>query len=156
MILSRFFFTITSRIISRWRRQWKLIFSIVLIISLLILGGCQNYPNSQSKSSSPIYLTLWHGINPPPNRDIFQSLVNKFNQTHPKIKIEAFYVGQPDQQMPKILTSVVGNTPPDLLWYNPTIAGQLVELQAIIPLEKWLNKSPLKVEIDHPLLITTK
>ena len=151
MILSRFFFTITSRIISRWRRQWKLIFSIVLIISLLILGGCQNYPNSQSKSSSPIYLTLWHGINPPPNRDIFQSLVNKFNKTHPKIQIEAFYVGQPDQQMPKILTSVVGNTPPDLLWYNPTIAGQLVELQAIIPLEKWLNKSPLKVEIDPAL-----
>jgi multiple sugar transport system substrate-binding protein len=98
-----------------------------------------------------INLTLWHGINPPPNRDVFQKLVNGFNQTHPQINVNAYYIGQPDQQMPKILTAVVGNASPDILWYSPQITGQLVELDAIQPIEEWLNKSPRKAEIDPTL-----
>ncbi len=45
----------------------------------------------------------------------------------------------------------MGNAPPDLLWYNPTIAGQLVDLDAIIPLDKFLADSPVKDEIDPSL-----
>ncbi|OCQ97891.1 sugar ABC transporter substrate-binding protein [Oscillatoriales cyanobacterium USR001] len=135
-----------------WRLKWKLTASILLtILSLLLLGGCQNSANVIAKNSGVIHLTLWHGINPPPNRDVFQILVKKFNKSHPKIQVEALYIGQPDQQIPKILTAVVGNAPPDLLWYNPATAGQLAELDAIIPLENWLNKSPLKAEIDPVL-----
>jgi multiple sugar transport system substrate-binding protein len=94
---------------------------------------------------------LWQGVNPPPNRDVLQKLVDKFNQTHPDIQVESLYAGQQDQQMPKILAAVVGNAPPDLLWYNPTIGGQLVELNALIPLDEYLNKSPVKAEIDPAL-----
>ncbi|WP_417064045.1 ABC transporter substrate-binding protein [Nodularia sphaerocarpa] len=98
-----------------------------------------------------IHLTLWQGVNPPSNRDVLQKLVDKFNQTHPKIQVESLYAGQQDQQTPKILAAVVGNAPPDLLWYNPTIAGQLVELQALIPLDEKLENSPVKAEIDPAL-----
>ncbi|PSP12307.1 MAG: ABC transporter substrate-binding protein, partial [Cyanobacteria bacterium SW_9_47_5] len=87
----------------------------------------------------------------PANRDIFNSLVDKFNQTHNQIQVEALYVGQPDGQLPKILTSVVGEVPPDLLWFVPQLTGQLVELDAIRPLEDWLNQSPVKSEIDPVL-----
>jgi len=146
MILPNIIFKITRRV------KWKFTASILLtFLSLLLLGGCQNSPNVIGKNSNPIHLTLWHGINPPANRDVFQVLVNKFNKTHPNIQVEALYVGQADQQIPKILTAVVGNAPPDLLWYNPTFAGQLAELDAIKPLEDWLNKSPLKAEIDPAL-----
>ncbi|HLO49319.1 MAG TPA: ABC transporter substrate-binding protein [Kamptonema sp.] len=151
MILSRISQAFISPIIRQWRKHWKPIASVFMTLSLLVLGGCQNSQNPLSKSSEIIHLTLWHGINPPPNRDIFQSLVDKFNKNHPNIQVEAFYIGQPDQQMPKILTSVVGNSPPDLLWYIPMFAGQLAELDAIIPLEDWLNKSPLKAEIEPAL-----
>ncbi|MEL7036954.1 MAG: ABC transporter substrate-binding protein [Cyanobacteria bacterium J06592_8] len=121
---------------------------LLLCLCLLICGGCQS---QTATSSEVINLTLWHGINPPPNRDVFQALVDKFNQTHSQIQINAYYVGQPDQQMPKILTAVVGNASPDILWYSPQITGQLVELDAIIPLEDWLDRSPLKAEIDPTL-----
>jgi multiple sugar transport system substrate-binding protein len=98
-----------------------------------------------------IHLTLWQGVNPPPNRDVLQKLVDRFNQTHANIQVESLYVGQPDQQMPKILSAVVGNAPPDLLWYNPTIGGQLVELNALIPIDEMLANSPVKAEIDPAL-----
>jgi len=42
------------------------------------------------------------------------------------------------------LAAVVGNVPPDLLWFNATITGQLVELDAI-RLEDWLAQSPLQM-----------
>ncbi|PSO77975.1 MAG: ABC transporter substrate-binding protein [Cyanobacteria bacterium QS_4_48_99] len=131
--------------IARWQ---SFLFAFVLSLSLLLPSGCQ--ANSEP-NSDVIKLTMWHGINPPANRDIFNSLVDKFNQTHNQIQVEALYVGQPDGQLPKILTSVVGDVPPDLLWFVPQLTGQLVELDAIRPLEDWLNQSPVKSEIDPVL-----
>ncbi|MEO0686305.1 MAG: sugar ABC transporter substrate-binding protein, partial [Cyanobacteria bacterium J06649_11] len=125
----------------------------LLIICILLITGCQNSP---SKNNDVTYLTLWQGVNPPSNRDVLQKLVDKFNQNHPNIKVDSLYVGQPDQQMPKILAAVVGNAPPDLLWFNPTIAGQLVELDALVPLDEMLDKSPVKDEIDPALFDSMK
>lgn len=120
---------------------------LVLGILLLAITGCQLLPVG-SEPSGVIRLTLWQGVNPPPNRDVLQSLVDKFNKTHPDIQVESLYVGQEDQQLPKILAAVVGNAPPDLLWFTPTLTGQLVELNAIQPLEDWLAKSPVRNQLD--------
>jgi multiple sugar transport system substrate-binding protein len=119
---------------------------LLLLIVTLSLSGCQSTSQSQVTR-----ITLWQGVNPPPNRDVLQKLVDKFNQTHSDIQVESLYVGQADQQMPKILSAVVGSAPPDLLWYNPTIAGQLVELNALIPLDEMLANSSIKPEIDSAL-----
>ncbi|MBD1944323.1 extracellular solute-binding protein, partial [Coleofasciculus sp. FACHB-712] len=120
---------------------------LLLSIVLLGLAGCQ-LQSGRSEAADVIRLTLWQGVNPPPNRDVLQSLVDKFNQAHPKIQVESLYVGQADQQLPKILAAVVGNAPPDLLWFNATLTGQLVELDAIAPMENWLAQSPVRDEID--------
>ena len=97
-------------------------------------------------------MTLWQGINPPPNRDVFQRLVTKFNQQHRDIQVESLYVGQADQQLPKILTAVVGDAAPDLLWFGSMLTGQLVELDAIEPLDKFWNDSVIGKNIDPALL----
>ncbi|MGB3534484.1 MAG: ABC transporter substrate-binding protein [Microcoleaceae cyanobacterium] len=129
--------------------SWLRFFSLILLSGCLLLcSGCQL---SSSTHSNQIELTLWHGINPPPNRDVFQTLVDGFNQTHPSIHVTPLYIGQPDQQLPKILTAVVGNAPPDILWYSPMITGQLVELGAIRPIENWLNDAAVTEEIDPAL-----
>ncbi|MDC0835208.1 sugar ABC transporter substrate-binding protein [Leptolyngbya valderiana BDU 20041] len=99
-----------------------------------------------------VQLTLWHGINPPPNRDIFNELVEVFNAEHPQIEVRPLYVGQPDQQLPKILTAVVGDAPPNLLWFGPSITGQLVELGALRPIEDWFANSQAKAKLDPSLL----
>ena len=122
---------------------------ILIMVVILALGGCLAIPNRAEAGVTKI--TLWHGINPPPNRDVFQVLVDCFNREHPDIQVESLYVGQAEQQLPKILAAVVGNAPPDLLWFNATITGQLVELDAIRPLDDWLAASPVKDEIDPAL-----
>ena len=122
---------------------------ILLLATIFTVTGCQIISNQ--KTSEVINLTLWQGVNPPPNRDVLQKLVDKFNKTHTDIQVESLYVGQQDQQMPKILAAVVGNAPPDLLWFNPTIGGQLVELDALVQLDEMLDSSPIKEEIDKAL-----
>ncbi len=141
---------ISTLLTKQWQHiRTKLRLIILFGLSLVIIAGCQS--SSQISNSKVIKLTFWHGVNPPPNRDVVNKLIDKFNQTHPDIFVESLYVGQQDQQMPKILAAVVGNAPPDLLWYNPTIGGQLVELNALIPLDEMLAKSPMKSEIDPAL-----
>lgn len=119
----------------------------LLIACLIFVQGC----STNNQQADVIKLTLWHGINPPSNRDIFQELVDQFNAAHPKIFVEPLYIGQPDNQLPKILTAVVGNVPPDILWFTPQITGQLAQLGAIKPLDDWLDESPVRSEIDPAL-----
>ncbi|MBE9050820.1 ABC transporter substrate-binding protein [Nostocales cyanobacterium LEGE 11386] len=129
---------------------WKLlVLGIVLSSCLIVLSGCQT---STQENDGVIRLTLWQGINPPANRDVFQKLVDKFNQTHTDIQVESIFAGGLDQQLPKILAAIVGNVPPDILTFYPQITGQFVELDAILPLEDWLEKTPLKSEVSPNLL----
>jgi multiple sugar transport system substrate-binding protein len=121
---------------------------LCLLVSLIGLSGCQPV---KADPNQPIQITLWHGVNPPPNREVLQRLVDRFNQTHPEIRVQSLYVGQGDQQIPKILSAVVGNVPPNLLWYAPMLTGQLVELDAILPLEDWLTDLPVTADIDPVL-----
>jgi multiple sugar transport system substrate-binding protein len=122
--------------------------TLLALILLVILAGCTPI---QRDLNGVTHLTLWQGINPPPNRDVFQKLVTKFNQQHPDIQVESLYVGQADQQLPKILAAVVGDAAPDLLWFGPMLTGQLVELNAIEPLDKLWNSSSVSKEIDPVL-----
>lgn len=142
------------RLLSRWLIRARLLVLLVLVI--VANGGCQSLPGRSETGAGITKVTFWHGVNPPSNRDVLQVLVDRFNREHPDIQVESLYVGQAEQQLPKILAAVVGNASPDLLWYNPTLTGQLVELDAIRPLEDWLAQSPLRDEIDPALFESMK
>ncbi len=124
--------------------------AITLFISLIFLS-CGQYVSSSNKDEVT-HLTLWQGINPPPNRDVFNKLVDKFNKNHADIFVESIYAGQLDQQLPKILTAIIGNTPPDILTFNAQMTGQLIELDAIKSLDNWWENLPIKSDISANLL----
>ncbi|WP_287452807.1 ABC transporter substrate-binding protein [Leptolyngbya sp. UWPOB_LEPTO1] len=134
---------------SRFASLLKSIFFMGMVCLSLCLSSCQS-----TQASGVIHLTLWQGVNPPPNRDVLQKLVDRFNQQNPKIQVESLYVGQGDQQMPKILAAVVGNAAPDMLWFAPMITGQLVELNALRSLDDF--HPPVQAELDPALSDTTK
>lgn len=120
----------------------------LLCFCLVTIAGCQSAVTTPDVTR----LTLWQGVNPPANRAVLQRLVDQFNDDHPTIHVESLYVGQSDQQLPKILAAIVGDAAPDLLWYSPLLTGQLVELEALRPLETWFNASPLRQQLDPALL----
>lgn len=119
---------------------------LMLLLACLLISGCRHRPEPDLATVTKI--TFWHGINPPENRIVFQTLVDRFNQEHKDLEVEALYIGQPDAQLPKILAATVSEQPPDLLWYVPQIAGKLNRLGALLPLEDWLDRSAIKSAID--------
>jgi multiple sugar transport system substrate-binding protein len=121
---------------------------ICLLCISLGLTGCQPVAKTDPNI---VHLTLWQGVNPPPNRDVLNRLVDRFNQTHSTVQVESLYVGQGDQQIPKILAATVGNAAPNLLWYAPTLTGQLVELDALKPLDQWFEQLPIRTQVDPVL-----
>jgi multiple sugar transport system substrate-binding protein len=130
---------------------------MIALILLVIIAGCtpaQLVGGASQREQRPgvTHLTLWHGINPPPNRDVFGQLVAKFNRTHPEIEIESIYVGQADRQLPKILAAIVGDAKPDLLWFGSMLTGQLVDLEAIVPIDTQWQRSTISRDIDPALL----
>ena len=129
--------------------NWKIIIAVIFVILGLSLFSCQS---QIKKDDGVIHLALWQGINPPINRDVFNKLVDKFNQTHPNIYVESIFSGSLDQQLPKILTAVVGDVPPDILFFDPQITGQLAKLGAILPLDDWWQNLSVKSEIIPNLL----
>jgi len=130
-------------------------FITVLILLVPLLTGCQNSMEGTS-ADGVTRITFWHGINPPENREIFNELLAQFNENNPNIEVQGLYVGQPDEQLPKIIASVVGNQPPDVLWYVPQLTGKLVDLGAIKPLTEWFDGSTLKEEIEPAMLSTMR
>ncbi len=139
----------TVRVVSQ--RENRLVSKVGLLIVLILLLFAAGCTPIEVDRAGVTHLTLWQGINPPPNRDVFQKLVDKFNREHPNIQVESLYVGQADQQLPKILTATIGNAAPDLLWFGPMLTGQLVDLNAIVPLENFWNNSSISQEIDPTL-----
>ncbi len=140
----------------RLRQIWRQIGIVLGLILLCSIASCSSAnlfgtvsPNENR--DGVVKLILWQGINPPPNREVFQKLVAKFNQQNPAIQVESLYVGQADQQLPKILAAVVGDAAPDLLWFGSMLTGQLVELNAIEPLDRFWNSSSVSQEIDPAL-----
>jgi len=119
---------------------------LLSLFILLLISGCGDRMAVDNLEVTTI--TFWHGINPPENREIFQELVDRFNQDRDDIQVEALYIGQPDTQLPKILAATVSGQPPDILWYVPQIAGKLDQLGALLPLESWLDNSAIKSQID--------
>jgi multiple sugar transport system substrate-binding protein len=141
--------SLLGRLLSKW------VSGLLLCCLPLLLWGCTPQP-PQGLATAPLHLTLWQGVNPPSNRDVLQKLIDQFNRSQSEIEIESIYVGQPDQQMPKILAAVAGNAVPDMLWYNPTITGQLVDLNAIRPIDDLWATSSRREQIEPALLETMR
>jgi multiple sugar transport system substrate-binding protein len=129
--------------------RWHKLLTVILCCSLFFIGSCQS---NQQPDNNITKITLWHGINPPENRDVFNDLVAKFNQKHSDINLEALYIGQPDAQLPKIFAATVSREAPDLLWFVPQLTGELNKLGVLLPLEDWFNNSSLKTEVDPAML----
>ncbi|MGL5132138.1 MAG: ABC transporter substrate-binding protein, partial [Planktothrix sp.] len=119
---------------------WRLLIPVIILLFCITFLSRQEYVH---KNNGVIHLTLWQSINPPVNRDVFERLVEKFNQKYSNIQVESIYA----EGLPKVLTAVVGNASPDILSFYPQLTGQFVELSAIVPLEEWFEQLPWKSEI---------
>jgi len=68
-------------------------------------------------------------------------MTEDFNQSHPSVKVEAIFSGDYNQTEQKVLTGVRGGNPPDVAVLLSGTVLTLIDVDAIIPLEKFIARA---------------
>jgi multiple sugar transport system substrate-binding protein len=122
--------------------QLQLIKPILLIVILILIIGCQN--NQVQKKTVITYWTGWSGH----ELEIQRKIINRFNETHPKIQVNIFSVAGSYE---KVKISFAAGDPPDVcsaIWADD-LAGYAMR-GALVPLDDYLKKSGRNAEEYMP------
>jgi putative chitobiose transport system substrate-binding protein len=121
------------------RISWKksLLFALCgLLLSWLVgcMGGIPSSNTGQQAAGGKQEIEFWTMQLQPQFTDYFNSLIGKFEQENPTLKVRWVDVPWADMER-KILTAVSAKTAPDVVNLNPGFASQLAERNAWMELD---------------------
>ncbi|MEV4163829.1 ABC transporter substrate-binding protein [Nonomuraea dietziae] len=92
----------------------------------LVATGCGGGTQDKQASSGPVEITIWHGQEDASAKSI-EKLVDRFNQSHPEIKVNTESGGATaDGMLPKITAALTSDSYPDIAYlygsWAPNIA----------------------------------
>jgi len=109
----------------------KKITSLLIVTGILLIVGC-----GKKESGDVVTIRFANAEGLPDQIKMMKDIVNKFEKTHPKIKVELSYGITID----KIMTEIAANTPADVfMWWNPIV--DLKERGALLPLDDFVKKN---------------
>jgi multiple sugar transport system substrate-binding protein len=83
----------------------------------------------------PVTITFWHGYNELETQTLDDEVIPAFEAAHPDIIVEALNVPY-DQFRRKLLTSIAGGTPPDLIRADIIWVPEFAYMGALAPLDE--------------------
>lgn len=105
---------------------------LVLLLAFLICG-CRG-----GSGEDVVTLRFWHSF-VASTRPALAELIDRFEEEHPGIRINAQYVPTGDGLVRKLMASIQSGTAPDLSWVHADFLGKLVEADAIYPISEFLD-----------------
>ena len=118
---------------------------IFLFAIMAVIGfGCSRQPSPSQVPQEGITLRFENWEVTPEQLKLWQEVVDKFNQTHPGIKVKF----QPVQGgSEKILIEMAGGSAPDVFfWCAPTILTPLVEKKSVLSLASFIKEDGINPE----------
>jgi ABC-type glycerol-3-phosphate transport system substrate-binding protein len=115
--------------------------SLLAVLALSVLGvalmpGCGT-GNAESTDGRTT-VVFWHSL---VNSTIpaLDELLERFEEEHPDIRIQAQYIPSGDALVQKLITSVRSGTAPDISWIHADYLEELVRADAIYPMEHFIG-----------------
>lgn len=117
--------------------------SRALMALVLTLAACMATGSRPAAAAAPVQITYWYGLGGALTT-VVQTMVNKFNATHPNIHVTADFQGSysgggPEQQ--KLLTAIASGTVPDMAQMEVNSIGQFAASGALLPIGGLMRKS---------------
>ncbi len=125
----------------RTRIKWILVLAaLVAVYAVLWPSEAISPAEKEALREGRVIITYWdrHMGHEHASR---RKLIDEFNQSQDKVFVRALSVGY-DASMEKILTSIAGRTPPDIIGIDGTIMAQLVAQGCFSPLDEFLAETP--------------
>lgn len=129
------------------KKNFKLFFAILLSFQLLLVGCTSSSKGSSGSKGDSVELTWYFPIAVGgPLTKIIEKLADDFHAENPNIKIKPVYTGTYDETMTKVQTAIQGKTTPDLAVLLSTELFTLLDMDAIVSLDDFLEKDSNKKE----------
>jgi sn-glycerol 3-phosphate transport system substrate-binding protein len=103
-----------------------------------------------AKATKPVQLTFFYPVAVGGSmRAVFDKLTDEFNKTHaPDITVKNVYSGNYQDTLMKVKTGVMGDNAPDVTLLSSTSLFELLDMDAIMPLDDLIAKDGGKAYID--------
>jgi len=120
---------------------------IWILLIAMFLTGCSSTTFQSKKDSGIIEITYWQFWTGDEGKAI-ESLVEKFNTTHKNIKVKMLTISEPRK---KILLSIIGGTPPDVISAVAEWIPELSTRNALTPLDEYCKENNIRKEQFIPV-----
>ncbi len=114
-------------------------------IALLLTALALVWGAGRSEAGSPVEIEFWHAMSRS-RGELLESLVSRFNRENPNVVVKARFVGSANPKLGndynalygKLLEHLARGTPPDVSQVYENWTTQLIEINALTPVEKFL------------------
>lgn len=136
---------------SVWRRcktatRWPVCF---LALALLFFPCCLAHADASASDGKPVTLIVW-GLQSGKETAGLDAQIAEFQKRNPDIKISAMSMGAGAMNPQKLMTSIVGHVPPDVIRQDRFTIGDWASRGAFQPLDGYLAGEKSDPEGVHP------
>jgi multiple sugar transport system permease protein len=121
--------------------QRKSILILLVCMALMLVLQCAAMPAAAAKKERIVF---WFGASQD-ERAAYEAMVAEFNRTHPNIEVVPMFI--PMQYVErKLLLSVVGGVPPDVVRFYAHLGGEMMSRGALEPLDDLVKRDKYDIE----------
>jgi multiple sugar transport system permease protein len=128
------------------RRVWAgLAVFVGFVLTLCVFSGCARVlaesgnTNSGTKRPAKRDVVVW-GIATGPDLKRFEGMIDAFNQRHPEINLRVLSMGAGGMNNQKLMTSIVGNVAPDVVYQDRFEVSDWASRGAFRPLDDLIER----------------
>lgn len=122
--------------------SWSL--PVLLVFFCLLVTGC----GPSSSKPAPIKLVVW-GLQYGEETNGLRARVEEFERRHPGVSVSVSSMGAGSMNPQKLMTAIVGNVPPDVIWQDRFTIGDWASRDTFLPLDTYYQRDRHLKESVH-------
>jgi multiple sugar transport system substrate-binding protein len=124
----------------------KVRLATAMALALVLTALTLVWGSGRSEAKSPVEIEFWHAMSRS-RGELLESLVQRFNRANPDVVVKSRFVGSANPRLGndynalygKILEHLARGTPPDISQVYENWTTQLVEINALTPMDQFLS-----------------
>ena len=121
-----------------------LIAALLLSLALSACGGGEEAPTAETPTTGPVTIDFWHPETAA-NLETLERMVNRFNASQDEVRVRAFYQGNDQELLTKLMASLGSGQVPAVALLAEVDAQRMVDSGTITPVQDFINRE------DHDL-----
>lgn len=110
------------------------------LIAIPLWSGCGGSSGSDA-DGDVVTITFWHSF-VSSSIPALEELLDRFEEEHPGIRINAQYIPTGDALVQKLVTAVQSGSAPDISWIHSHYMEELVKADAVYPMDYFRSNRP--------------